>query len=213
MYNNQMYTPPNFRLTDEQIGYFLTDPGLAYLISPGFHGMLVTPLPVSYDPARNSLIGHVSRANPHWRNANVDAESLAILRGVDGYISPSLYATKTESGEVVPTWNYEVVIIYGQLKIHDDPAWLHEQVAALTDHHEARQEHPWGVSDAPEPFVDRQLRGIVGVELEITRWEGKAKMSQNQPVSNRHSVIEGLATSGDPRQQQVAERVAAYRAE
>jgi transcriptional regulator len=191
----------------------LQDATLAYLVTPGERGLHVTPLPVRYDAERNSLTGHVSRANPHWRDPAPEAESLAILPGIDGYISPSLYATKADTGEVVPTWNYEVVAAYGRLDIHDDPVWLRRQVAELTDHHEARQQHPWSVEDAPEPFVDRQLRAIVGVELVITRWEGKAKMSQNQPEANRCSVVAGLAASADSADQQLVRRIIAYGAE
>jgi len=208
-----MFIPQKFQLSDDQISGMLHDAALAYLITPSESGTLVTPLPVTYDRERNSLVGHVSRANPHWRCASTEVESLAILPGIDGYISPSLYATKTESGEVVPTWNYEVVIAYGHLRIHDDPDWLGEQVAALTDRYEAQREHPWSVDDAPEPFVERQLRGIVGVELMITRWEGKAKMSQNQPAANRRSVIAGLAASTNSRQRQIAERIIAHGSE
>jgi len=209
-----VFIPKPFQVPDAEISLMLQDAALAYLITPGQRGMHVTPLPVRYDPERNSLTGHVSRANPHWQDAAADTESLAILPGVDGYISPSLYATKAQTGEVVPTWNYEVVVAYGRLDIHDDPAWLRSQVAALTDHHEARQQHPWSVDDAPESFVDRQLRAIVGVELVIARWEGKAKMSQNQPEANRRSVIAGLADSPDSAgQQQLLRRIIAHNAD
>jgi transcriptional regulator len=191
----------------------LQDAALAYLVTPGERGMHVTPLPVRYDPERNSLTGHVSRSNPHWRDPAPEAESLAILPGVDGYISPSLYATKAETGEVVPTWNYEVVVAYGRLDIHDDPVWLRKQVGELTDHHEAGQQRPWSVGDAPESFVDRQLRAIVGVELAIARWEGKAKMSQNQPEANRGSVVAGLSTSPRSVDQQLVRRIIAHGAD
>jgi transcriptional regulator len=208
-----MFIPAKFQLSEGQISGMLRNAALAYLITPNESGTLVTPLPVAYDSERNSLVGHVSRANPHWREGSVEVESLAILPGVDGYISPSLYATKAESGEVVPTWNYEVVIAYGRLLIHDDPVWLGEHVAALTDRHETGQAQPWSVDDAPEPFVARQLRGIVGVELMITRWEGKAKMSQNQPEANRRSVIAGLSASTNSKDQHLAERIIAVVAE
>jgi transcriptional regulator len=208
-----VFIPPPFQVPDAGVRHMLQDAALAYLVTPGERGMHVTPLPVRYDPERNSLTGHVSRANPHWRDPAPEVESLAILPGVEGYISPSLYATKAETGEVVPTWNYEVVVAYGRLDIHDDPVWLRRQVGELTDLHEARQQHPWSVDDAPESFVDRQLRAIVGVELVITRWEGKAKMSQNQPEANRRSVVAGLAASRDNADQQLLRRIIANGAE
>jgi transcriptional regulator len=110
----------------------LQDAALAYLVTPGERGTHVTPLLVRYDPERISLTGHVSWANPHWRDPAPEAQSLAILTGVDGYISTSLHATKAEKGEVVPTWNYEVGVAYGRLVTHDDQAWLRSHVADLT---------------------------------------------------------------------------------
>jgi transcriptional regulator len=205
-----MFIPPPFQVPDAGVRRMLQDATLAYLVTPAERGLHVTPLPVRYDVERNSLTGHVSRANPHWRDPAPEAESLAILPGIDGYISPSLYATKADTGEVVPTWNYEVVAAYGRLDIHDDPVWLRRQVGELTDHHEARQQHPWSVEDSPESFVDRQLRAIVGVELVISRWEGKAKMSQNQPEANRRSVIAGLAASADSADQELVRRIIAH---
>lgn len=205
-----MYIPRKFQLTDDQIVDFLRSAGLAVLVTPGNDGPLVTPLPMIYDPERNSLLAHLARPNPHWREADPAAESVAIFVGTEGYISPSLYTTKAETGKVVPTWNYELVNVYGQLQVHDDPTWLLRHVTALSDHHEHRRRQPWSVSDAPDSFVEGQLRAVVGVELKISRWEGKAKMSQNQPEPNQHSVIAGLSASNCARDRQIADTVAKY---
>jgi transcriptional regulator len=203
-----VYIPRKFALTDEQTAAALAAADFAQLVSHTPSGLLVTPLPLMHDGVSHSLIGHVSRANPHWHADG--AESVAIFAGPHTYISPSFYATKTETGKVVPTWNYEILNVYGRLVIHDDPEWLLDLVTKLTDRHEAGRPQPWHVTDAPQEYTQSQLRGIVGIELVITEVEGKAKMSQNQPERNRAGVIAGLRQSDAPRDQLVADRVATF---
>ena len=203
-----MYIPRKFALTDEQTAAALAAAEFAHLVSRDPSGLLVTPLPLMYDAAAHSLVGHVSRANPHWHADG--AESVAIFAGPHTYISPSFYETKIETGKVVPTWNYEILNVYGRLVVHDDRDWLHDLVTKLTERHEAGRPQPWQVSDAPAEFTESQLRGIVGVEIPIDKVEGKAKMSQNQPDRNRAGVIAGLRASEHLADQVVAERVAAF---
>ena len=133
--------------------------------------------------------------------------SLAIFAGPDAYVSPNWYATKAETGKVVPTWNYEVVHAAGELVVHDDAAWVGDLVRRLTERHEAGQERPWSVDDAPADFVAAQLRAIVGIELRITRLEGKRKLSQNRSAADVRGVIAALA-EGTPTQRAVARRMA-----
>jgi transcriptional regulator len=203
-----MYIPRKFALTDEQTAEALAAAEFAHLVSYHASGLLVTPLPLIYDASSHSLLGHVSRANPHWHADG--AESVAIFAGPHAYISPTFYATKSETGKVVPTWNYEVLNAYGRLIVHDDVDWLRDLVTRLTDRHEAGRPSPWRVTDAPEDYTRSQLRGIVGVELDIAAVEGKAKMSQNQPEANRAGVVAGLRASDDPLDHVVADRVAAF---
>ncbi|MDG4668408.1 FMN-binding negative transcriptional regulator [Mycobacterium sp. 236(2023)] len=201
-----MYIPPKFALTDAEIGAALERGGFAHLVTHQADGLLVTPLPLLYDADRHSLVGHVARANPHWQA--VGGATVAIFSGPHGYISPSFYATKRETGKVVPTWNYDVLTVHGELMAHDDAEWLRDLVGKLTERHERDRADPWQVSDAPESYVAGQLKGIVGVELSISRIEGKSKMSQNQPDRNRSGVVAGLRESSDPADHAVAERVA-----
>jgi transcriptional regulator len=203
-----VFIPRKFALTDEQTATALAAAEFAHLVSHHPSGLLVTPLPMMYDAAAHTLVGHVSRANPHWHADG--AESVAIFAGPHTYISPSFYPTKTETGKVVPTWNYEILNVYGRLVIHDDPEWLLDLVTKLTDRHEAGRREPWQVTDAPADFTQSQLRGIVGMELAIGTVEGKAKMSQNQPEQNRAGVIAGLRESESALDQVVADRVAAF---
>ena len=97
---------------------------------------------------------------------------------------------------MVPTWNYAVVQAYGPLRVVDDADWLRAQVDALTRAQEEARPAPWQVSDAPEPFVAAMLRGIIGIEIEIARLEGKWKVSQNRPQADREGVIAGLREEG-----------------
>ena len=139
---------------------------------------------------------HLARNNDQWKLDPV-GEALAIVRGPDAYISPGWYASKAEHGRVVPTWNYITAHVYGRFVVHDDPAWTEDLVRRLTAKHEAHRDHPWSVDDAPRPFVEGQLRAIVGVELQITRIEAKAKLSQNRPPADVEGVVAGLRERGD----------------
>jgi transcriptional regulator len=151
---------------------------------------------------------HLARANGQWRDFDPTVEALVIFQGVERYITPSWYETKRETGKVVPTWNFVVVQARGPMRIIEDRAWLAGQIAALTGEHEAGRTEPWSVSDAPAPFVEAQLKGIVGIEIPISRIEGKWKLSQNRPEADRRGVVEGLRLEDDPASAAMAELVA-----
>ena len=193
-----MYTPAHFAAGPETVQSLLARPGAANLVTMTAQGLLATLLPFVYDPdvgEHGALQGHLARNNTQWSEPAV-GEALAIIQGADAYVSPSWYASKAEHGRVVPTWNYTTAHIYGQLVIHDDPAWISSQVRRLTGVHEAEFEHPWSVGDAPERFIAGQLRAIVGVELVISRIEAKAKLSQNRPEADVDGVVAGLTARG-----------------
>jgi transcriptional regulator len=157
-----------------------------------------------------SLLGHVARRNPLWRNAAPGSAALAIFHGPSAYISPSFYPAKQEHGRVVPTWNYVVVHAHGTLRIHDDADWVRRQIERLTRQMETARERPWAVSDAPPEYVEGLVRGIVGIELLIERLDGKWKVSQNQPAANRAGVAAHLAALGDSDSLAMASLVRAF---
>lgn len=142
------------------------------------------------------LRAHVARANPLWRQARGDVDSLVVFQGPQAYVSPSFYASKAEHGKVVPTWNYVTVQARGRLRAVDDAAWVRAFVTRLTERHEAPRAKPWAVDDAPDDFIDTLVRGIVGVEIEITSLVGKWKVSQNRSGADRAGVAEGLRDAG-----------------
>ena len=205
-----MYIPPaNAEQRLDVLHAFICAHPLATLVTVSDAGLFASHLPVLLDPARGpfgTIEGHIARANPHHRLATA-MEGLLVFLGPDAYVSPSWYAAKQEHGRVVPTWNYIAVHAYGAVRFRDDEAFLRSQVARLTAHHEARREHPWAVADAPASYIDAQLRAIVGVEVEISRLEGKWKMSQNRSEADIDGVIEGLSASGEPAHIAVAEVV------
>ena len=194
-----MYVPGHFAMDEAEVQDLLAHHGAGDLVTATDQGLVSTLLPFIYDPAagaHGSLLGHFARNNDHWRLAPV-GEAMVILRGPDAYITPNWYASKSEHGRVVPTWNYVTAHVYGELVIHDDVEWLGALVRRLTVKHEADQARPWTPDDAPPAFVAGQLRAIVGVELRITRIEAKAKLSQNRPAADIDGVVEGTRARGE----------------
>ncbi|AOO82877.1 FMN-binding negative transcriptional regulator [Bosea vaviloviae] len=196
-----MYTPPAFRDDDrDSIHATIRAARLANFVTATPDGVLATPLPLYLDENEGEhgvLYGHLAKANPQWRTP-ATGDGLAIFMGPDAYITPSWYATKQETGKVVPTWNYVAVHAYGPVEFFEDPARLLAAVTRLTGIHEGERATPWAVSDAPPDFIQAQLRGIVGIRMPITRLEGKRKMSQNRPEADRANVAAGLAASERP---------------
>jgi transcriptional regulator len=199
-----MYIPDYFRPSDEDVRAALRAPGAVHLITSTARGLLATLLPMVHDEPgsrdglgeHGALLGHVAIKNDQWREPAI-GEALAIVRGPDAYITPSWYAAKREHGRVVPTWNYTLIHAYGRLVVHEDAAWLEANVRRLVELHEATRPEPWAVDDAPRPYVEGQLRAIVGLELLIDRVEAKAKLSQNRSEADVDGVIAGLEADGE----------------
>ena len=202
-----MYVPPAFKDDDlDSIRATIRVARLANLVTATADGPIATPLPLFLDETegeRGVLYGHVAKANPQWRSAPI-GEALAIFMGPEAYITPSWYATKQETGKVVPTWNYIAVHAYGPVEFFQEPERLLEVVTRLTNRQEQSRAEPWAVSDAPSDFVAAQLRAIVGLRIPVTRFEGKRKMSQNRPEADRVRVAAGLAASDNPQDREVA---------
>lgn len=183
---------------------------LAVLVTSSGGTLEANHLPLLIDPLpspQGTLRGHVARANPLWRQLHED-EALAVFQGPQVYVTPSWYPEKRASGKVVPTWNYAVVHARGPLVIHDDRDWLRDLVSRLTDQQEAGRSQPWGIADAPEDYIERMLGAIVGIEIPISRIEGKWKVSQNRADADRAGVAAGLAQLADPQAQAMAGLVA-----
>ena len=142
------------------------------------------------------LIGHVAKGNPVWKNVSTQHESLVIFQGPEAYISPNLYPSKQVHHQVVPTYNYAVVHVYGTLSVTHDEATKRQIVTALTQTMEQTRQSTWQVSDAPADFIEKMLNAIVGIELTITRVQAKWKVSQNRDAADRGGVEQGLRAQG-----------------
>jgi transcriptional regulator len=193
-----MYVPTPFRMEEYQaLRETIRASRLSNLITATANGLIATPLPLILDEKEAEhgvLYGHVARANSQWNTAPI-GDAMAIFMGPDAYVSPSWYATKRETGKVVPTWNYVAVHVYGPIEFFEDPDRLLDVVTRLTNLHERPRAEPWAVSDMPDAFLKAQLRGIVGLRMPITRLDGKRKMSQNRSEADRAGVAAGLAAS------------------
>jgi transcriptional regulator len=180
---------------------------LATLVTMTARGMEANHIPMLIDAAPapfGTLRGHVARANPVWREFDAKTQVLAVFQGPHGYVTPSWYPSKRDTGKVVPTWNYAVVHASGPLIVHDDAEWLRGLVTRLTESQESTRAQPWLVTDAPADYVDTMLKAIVGVEIQLTRLQGKWKMSQNRIERDRIGVIDALNAEGDAASREMA---------
>jgi transcriptional regulator len=195
-----MYIPEVFREDRiEVLHQVIRQSGLAVLVTLGVDGLIASHVPMLLDPEPapyGTLLGHFARPNRQAQPGVPDVQALAIFQGTEGYITPSWYPTKRQTGKVVPTWNYLAIHAYGPLVTFDDPARLLAVVKRLTERQEGGRASPWAVSDAPAAFVNAMLKGIVGFSIPLTRIEGKSKMSQNRPAEDVAGVIAGLGAEG-----------------
>ena len=206
-----MYNPSSFAEHDVLVMYdFIEAHPLGALVTASPSGLFATHLPLVLDRGlgpNGTLQGHIARANPHHELAGEGAEALVLFTGPDAYVTPTMYATKAKHGKVVPTWNYVAVHAHGTLRFVREADALRRHLGRLTAQHEAPRPHPWAITDAPADYIEKQLGAIVGVEIEITRLEGKWKMSQNRSAEDVGGVIDGLGASDDPREREVGEIV------
>jgi transcriptional regulator len=193
-----MYQPKHFEETRiEVMQALVASQPLSTLVTLSDEGLVADQIPMLLRPGEGpfgTLVGHVARANPLWRQTRLDTPVLAIFQGPQHYISPSWYPTKQEHGKVVPTWNYVVVQARGLLQIHDDPDWVRQQATQITNQQERTSAKPWAVDDAPRDYTDSMIKAVVGISIEVTLWSGKWKVSQNQPAVNRAGVVQSLET-------------------
>jgi len=207
-----MYVPAHFAVDDAN--------ALIARLARRWAGVLVTidadgapvatHMPILWDAEKCVATGHIARSNPQWKRGA--GQGLIVLGGPEAYVSPSWYPSKAEHGKTVPTWNYEAVHITGRVEWFDEPARLESVVRDLSAFHEHDRAQPWSIADAPRPYIDALLRGIVGVSLHAARIEAKRKLSQNKSEADFTGVAEGLAASGEAMAVEVSHLMRAERA-
>jgi transcriptional regulator len=185
-----MYVPASFAETDTaKLHEFIKRNSFAVLTSSGEGGLVASHLPLLLDAGtgpHGQLLGHMARANPQWRE--VQGEVMAIFSGPHAYVSPAWY----EEGGTVPTWNYVAVHASGHFRIVQDDDGLLDILRRSVQFYEGPRSEPW-LFDESAPHVSGLLRAIVGFRIEITRLEGKWKLSQNHSDERRRKVIRALA--------------------
>ena len=187
-----MYIPPHFNVDDLAAKHALIRAhpfGTLVVMLDGKLEATHAPFLLDQDAGPHGrLRAHMARSNPAWRTFDGKTEALAIFMGAEGYISPDWY----ESAQQVPTWNYVAVHAYGVPKELDD-----QSAIRLLDDLSARHEHellpkpPWTTTKLDASYFAKLRRAIVAFEIELTRLEGKAKLSQNKTSAD----VEGAASA------------------
>jgi transcriptional regulator len=196
-----MYLPKQFAEPRiQELRRIVRENSLGMLVTNTAAGLEANHLPFLLDAdqgASGVLLAHVALANPVWREVADGDNVLIVFRGVHGYISPNWYPGKHETHRRVPTWNYEVVHAHGTIHVRDEEKFLRGVVARLTRQHEANQAQPWRMGDAPPDFLAEQLSHIVGIEIRLSRLEGKRKLNQHYEARDREGAIRGLEECGN----------------
>ena len=191
-----MYAPPLFDLTDAAtIRGIIRAHSFATLVSTGEDGApYVTHLPLIHiedGSADGYLLGHVARANPHWKLFG-KSPTVAIFGGAHAYISPSWY----KSDDMVPTWNYQTVHVHGTpAVVADDNAAL-EVVVKLSAVFEGSLPKPWTIDKMTPGKALGMMRGIVAFTMPVARFEAKSKIGQNRTVADQRGAAEALLALG-----------------
>jgi transcriptional regulator len=195
-----MYTPPHFAITDPQVLHrIMGDHPLGVLVISTAGGLDANHIPFEFNPSAGKLgvlTGHVARANPVWQQCSQGTDVMVIFRGDETYISPNWYPSKHETHRQVPTWNYEVVHVFGRLTVRDDEKFMRSVVSRLTRTHESQEPKPWKMGDSTPEYIDGMLKAIVGIEIAIERFEGKSKLSQNREPRDLQGAVDKLREQG-----------------
>ena len=205
-----MYQPPHFRVGDAaELASVIRAHPLGLLITHGPSGLMANPVPFLFDEGETPrLRAHLARANPQLAEiGEAGADVLVVFQAENAYVTPGWYETKRQTGKFVPTWNYVTVQARGRAVLRPDAPWMRDQIEALTTTHEQGLAAPWAASDAPADFLAAQMKGIVGLDIAVTRLEGKFKLSQNRNEADRAGVIEGLAAESSADARLMAERM------
>lgn len=206
-----MFSPSYFQMeTIDQMKGLIANFPLAALSSNGESSPVVAHVPFILEMSKNEnleLIGHVNRINPIVSALETTSKALAIFRGADAYISPDYYPSKANDPRVVPTWNYEVVEVTGDAEILTGTDDIIHAISILTERMETQRENPWKVQDAPEDYIAKMCRGIVGIRLSNLTIEGVSKLSQNKNSVDFEGVISGLKNEPSFRLKEVADRM------
>jgi transcriptional regulator len=192
------YVPSAFRIEDLAAKHeLIASNSFGLLITQSSDGPELSHLPFLLDRERGSLGHlrcHVAKANKIWRDI-ADRPVTAVFSGPHAYISPDWYANPN----LVPTWNYTAAYVTGTATLMDDDA-LDAFLWVLSDREEGRiaGKKPWTMERVDAGALAEMRKAIVGIDIEITNIDGKAKMSQNREANDRDGVVRNLRGLGSP---------------
>jgi transcriptional regulator len=201
-----VYVPQKHAVDDDEAWQIVRDAGSGSLVVATPDGLASVFVPVVVSDDRRTITSHLAKANSWWRTVHAGDEVLALFLAASAYVTPSYYPSRHDNPGVVPTWNYVAAEVRGRVRLHDDPTWKLKQVRTLTQQFERGRDPEWRVDDLDESYRERQLAAIVGIEIEVTAIEGKAKLSQNRPAEDQRSVQRHLE-SGTLEERSVALRM------
>lgn len=186
-----MYIPRLNQMADiDTMIAFMEKNNFAILISAVDSVPMATQLPFTITGSGDNLRlrCHFAKANPHWKSIS-QGEILVVFSGPHAYISPTHY----DAFESVPTWNYMTVHAHGKARLIDfsaEPEALEAMLIEMIDAHEPNYKNQW--DQLSQRYKDGMKQGIVGVEIDVTRLEGKAKLSQNKTFPEQERIAESL---------------------
>jgi len=199
-----MYTPNNYKNEDfKKIKSFISENSFGILINQSNGKLTATHIPLILDinnKGEDILTGHISKANPQWKNFNNNQEVLAIFSGPHSYISSSWYEK-----EDAPTWNYIAVHVYGVIKIIEGDELLNS-LKNLVNKYEKDSENPVKVENMSESNL-KQINGIVGFSIQINDIQATYKLSQNRKDTDYNTIINKLENTTNPNSIEVAKQM------
>ncbi len=200
-----MYIPKFYKNENiDEVKSFIRENSFGILVSQTEKKLWATHIPLELDKnekGEDVLYGHISKGNPQWKNFSEKEDVLAIFQGTHAYISSSWY-----DHENVPTWNYIAVHIYGKIRIIEGERLLHV-LKKLTDKFETHSENPVSLEKMSEKYLQKEIKGIVGFEIEIEDIHSAYKLSQNRDEVNHANIIKELEKRGDPGSLSVAKEM------
>ena len=201
-----MFTPKLYQKNDPAfIQDFIRKNGFGILISQAEGKIWATHIPIMLSADGTKLSGHISKANKQWKDFGSGSEVLAIFSGPHTYVSSSWYDHQN-----VPTWNYQAVHVYGTVRIIEGDE-LYESLAHLVDKYEQASENPVSMETMTAEYVRREMKGVVGFEVAITKIESISKLSQNRDDKNHERIVKALEKRGDVGSKEIAELMKADR--
>lgn len=186
-----MYIPNYYKETDiDKLFAFMQSHSFATLVSGG-NNLHATHLPFVVEKREDNiyLVSHLAKANPQWKQFNDSNELLIIFQGAHGYVSPTHY----ESTQNVPTWNYIAVHAYGKAAIIEDTTAVICVLEKMIMSYEPAYYEQW--KSLSQEYINGMLKGIVAFEIEVTKLEGKYKLSQNKTENEKQAIIATFESS------------------